>query len=110
MRAHPEVGENICRPLKSFARVRLIIRHHHERMDGSGYPDHLRGEEIPIGARILAIVDVFDALSTDRPYRAALSLEESIEVMQNEARRGWWDQRLLDEFIGLMQGMRLPGL
>jgi putative two-component system response regulator len=110
MRKHPEVGENICLPLRSFARVRPIIRHHHERMDGSGYPDHLRGDEIPIGARILSIVDVFDALSTDRPYRTALSLEESLQIMNDEARRGWWDARLLDEFCGMMDGMRLPGM
>jgi putative two-component system response regulator len=79
-------------------------------MDGSGYPDHLRDEEIPIGARILSIVDVFDALSTDRPYRAALSLDETLKIMTDEARRGWWDLRLLDEFQAIMRAMPLPGL
>lgn len=69
---HPLVGERTCSPLKSFREVLPIIRHHHERMDGTGYPDHLRGEEIPLTARILQTVDVFDALTTDRPYRKAL--------------------------------------
>lgn len=110
MRRHPEIGEAICAPLKSFALVRPIIRHHHERMDGTGYPDRLRGEEIPIGARILSIVDVFDALTTDRPYRQALPLDEALRIMWDEARRGWWDQHLLQEFTNMVRSKLLPGL
>lgn len=110
MRRHPEVGEMICRPLSALALARLVIRHHHERMDGSGYPDGLRGEAIPFGARILSIVDVFDALTTDRPYRPALSLEEALQVLLKETQAGWWDKRLLDEFIGLLQSCPLPTL
>ncbi|MBI3895894.1 MAG: response regulator [Acidobacteria bacterium] len=72
MEQHPVVGEHICAPLKSFRLVTPIIRHHHEKSDGSGYPDGLKGEQIPLTARILQTVDIYDALTTDRPYRQAL--------------------------------------
>ena len=71
MRKHPVVGERICAPLRTFRLVLPIIRHHHERHDGSGYPDGLRGDEIPLTAAILQLADVYDALTTDRPYRKA---------------------------------------
>src|SRR5262249_16992455 len=74
MRQHPLVGEQICTPLKSFNLVLPIIRHHHEKMDGSGYPDGLEGVKIPLTARILQIVDIYDALITARPYKPALSM------------------------------------
>src|SRR2546427_10269103 len=74
---HPVVGERICAPLKSFRLVLPIIRHHHEKLNGSGYPDGLKGEEIPITARVLQIVDVYDALTTQRPYKRALSRAEA---------------------------------
>ncbi len=73
MQEHPVTGENICKPLKSLRRILPVIRHHHEKMDGSGYPDGLRGEAVPLKARILQVADVYDALTTDRPYRGALS-------------------------------------
>jgi putative two-component system response regulator len=75
-----------------------IIRHHHEKMDGTGYPDGLRGDEIPRSARILQIVDVYDALTTERPYRRALSREEALRTMHVEADRGWWDRGVLTKF------------
>jgi putative two-component system response regulator len=102
MKEHPAVGERICSPLKSFRLVLPIIRHHHEKLDGSGYPDGLRGDEIPLTARILQITDVFDALTTDRPYRAALPAEVAHSMMREEARRGWWDVSLLEEFEALV--------
>jgi len=98
MREHPVVGEDICRPLKSFSLVLPIIRHHHERMDGSGYPDGLAGDAIPVTARILSIVDVYDALTTDRPYRSALSPEEALEIMSEEVENGWWDGEIFKEW------------
>jgi putative two-component system response regulator len=98
MRQHPVVGERICTPLKSFRLVLPIIRHHHEKLDGSGYPDGLRGAQIPITARVLQIVDVFDALTTARPYKRALSLDEALETMSEEIARGWWDQNIFEEF------------
>src|SRR5579872_3904104 len=92
MKLHPVTGEYICTPLKSFRRVLPIIRHHHEHWNGSGYPDGLQGEDIPILARILQVVDVYDALTTARPYKPALTPEESKTVMWKEAQRGLWDK------------------
>ena len=94
---HPVVGERICAPLKSFRHVLPIIRHHHERLDGSGYPDGLKGEEVPLTARILQTVDIYDALATDRPYRKALSPESAFSTMREEVKRGWWDGALVQE-------------
>jgi cyclic di-GMP phosphodiesterase len=102
MRQHPVVGERICAPLKSFRLVLPIIRHHHERLDGSGYPDGLRGEEIPIGARVIQIADVYDALTTARPYKGPLSPEKALEIMAEEVRKGWWDPKLFAAFEQLV--------
>jgi putative two-component system response regulator len=102
MKQHPAVGERICAPLRSFRTVLPIIRHHHEKLDGTGYPDGLKGDEIPLTARILQTVDIYDALTTDRPYRSALPIEEALETMRGEAKRGWWDCALIDEFESLV--------
>jgi cyclic di-GMP phosphodiesterase len=102
MKEHPVTGERICSPLKSFRLVLPIIRHHHEKLDGSGYPDGLRGEKIPLTARVLQVTDIYDALVTDRPYRKALQHDEAIRTMRDEARRGWWDNSLIDEFEALL--------
>jgi len=98
LRQHPVIGERICAPLKSFRLVLPIIRHHHEKQDGTGYPDGLQGDQIPLTARILQIVDVYDALTTERPYRAALKSSEAVDYLEDESKRGWWDARLLVEF------------
>jgi putative two-component system response regulator len=98
IKQHPVVGERICTPLKSFRHVLPIIRHHHEKQDGSGYPDGLKGEEVPITARILQIADVYDALTTDRPYHGALPRSEALGIMHEEAKRGWWDMEILAAF------------
>lgn len=102
MEQHPVVGERICLPLKSFKQVLPIIRHHHERLDGSGYPDGLKGDEIPVTARIMSTVDVYDALTTDRPYRKALTHQEAFRMIREEAKRGWWDGDLVEQFEKLM--------
>ncbi len=102
MEVHPATGERICAPMKSFHLVLPIIRHHHERLDGSGYPDGLKDGKIPLTARILTVVDVYDALSTDRPYRKALAPEKAFEIMRQEVRRGWWDASLVDFFEGMI--------
>jgi putative two-component system response regulator len=107
MKEHPVTGERICSPLKSFRHVLPIIRHHHEKLDGSGYPDGLKGDAIPLTARILQVTDIYDALVTNRPYRKAMSHEEAIQTMRNEARRGWWDINLIDEF-GALLGYHAP--
>jgi putative two-component system response regulator len=102
MKQHPVVGERICRPLKSFRHVLPIIRHHHEKLDGTGYPDGLKGDEIPITARVLQTVDIFDALTTDRPYRKALPPDEAVAKIRDEVRHGWWDGSLIDELENLV--------
>jgi putative two-component system response regulator len=102
MKQHPITGERICAPLKSFRLVLPIIRHHHEKLDGSGYPDGLKGEKIPLTARVLQMTDIYDALTTDRPYRKALSHEGAIETMRNEAKSGWWDNSLITELEALL--------
>lgn len=86
-----------------------MIRHHHERTDGSGYPDGLSGEEIPLQARILQIADVYDALIKDRPYRGALSPEQALETLRREAAQGWLDSALVWKFWRIFQtGECLP--
>jgi putative two-component system response regulator len=100
---HPIAGERICAPLKTFRDVLPIIRSHHEKQDGTGYPDHLKGEEIPLTARVLQTVDIYDALTTDRPYRQALSRKKALEIMCEEALRGWWDAELLGALQSLLQ-------
>jgi putative two-component system response regulator len=102
MEQHPLVGERICEPLRSFRTVLPIIRWHHEKQDGSGYPDHLKGEEIPLTTRILQTVDIYDSLTTDRPYRKALSQKKTLEIMWEETRRGWWDADLVSALEGLL--------
>jgi putative two-component system response regulator len=106
MRQHPVIGENICKPLRSLKMVLPIIRHHHEHWNGSGYPDGLRGDDIPLLARVLQIVDVYDALRTARPYKAALGHDQSCEMMQREAEMGLWDPTLVREFFSMLSRKR----
>ncbi|MGH9523154.1 MAG: HD domain-containing phosphohydrolase [Terriglobales bacterium] len=103
IKQHPITGEMICRPLKSLRKVLPLIRNHHEHWNGSGYPDGLRGEAIPLLARILQVVDVYDALVTERPYKQALTHEEAARVMATEADAGLWDAELVREFFAMLQ-------
>ncbi len=102
MQRHSIIGENICNPLHSLKLVLPIIRHHHEKKDGSGYPDGLKGEEIPVTARVLQIVDVYDSLMTKRPYKPAFTQEKSFEILAQEVDKGWWDKDLFHEFKDMM--------
>ena len=106
MKQHPVTGENICRPLKSLRLVLPIIRHHHEHIDGSGYPDGLRAAEIPLLARILQVVDVYDALRTARPYKPAFGHEQSTQTMYAKARAGLLDGELVKEFFEMLREKR----
>jgi putative two-component system response regulator len=103
MKQHPITGENICRPLKSLRLILPIIRHHHEHSDGSGYPDGLRKRDIPLLPRVLQVVDVYDALRTARPYKPALSHDQSAITMREEARAGLWDEELVAEFFSMLE-------
>ena len=100
MRQHPVTGARILAPLEFFGEGAVVVRHHHERQDGSGYPDGLTGDAIPIGARIVAVADVYDALRSDRPYRTALSHEETVARMRAESGRTL-DPLLTELFIDL---------
>ena len=100
MRRHPIIGEQICRPLASSREFAPIVRHHHERWDGGGYPDRLKGEEIPIGARIVGLVDAFDAIVHDRPYREAGSIESAIAEIVAEAGHHF-DPDLVERFAAI---------
>jgi putative two-component system response regulator len=102
MKRHPGVGENICRPLRSLRLVLPIIRHHHEHWDGSGYPDQLTGSNIPLLARVLQTVDVYDALRTERPYKPARPHQEAERIMLQEAERGFWDMSIVREFFRML--------
>jgi len=110
MRQHTLIGERICQPLRSFRQVLPIIRSHHERWNGSGYPDGLRKEEIPITARILQTVDIFDALCSQRPYKPAYEMQEVQKTMKDEAKKGWRDGDLLYEFFKLLESREVDSL
>ena len=109
IKSHTVVGDQICAPLTSLARVRPIVRWHHERLDGRGYPDGLRGEAVPLLAQILSVVDVFDALTTNRPYRRPLPVDEALDCLQTEADNGIRDAALVHEFsLVVASGLRPP--
>src|SRR5271169_282605 len=106
MKQHPVTGETICRPLKSLRLVLPIIRHHHEHSDGSGYPDGLHQDEIPLLPRILQVVDIYDALRTARPYKPALPHDQAAITMRQEAQAGLWDEDLVGEFFTMLDKRR----
>jgi cyclic di-GMP phosphodiesterase len=106
IRRHPVVGRELLTGMKTLAFALDVVYAHHERLDGSGYPDGISGEEIPITARVTTIADIYDALTTARTYRPALKRVDALEIMATEVRRGWWDARLFDVFRGLLE--RIP--
>ena len=103
MRMHPAKGEEICSPMRTLAPVLPIIRSHHERWDGSGYPDGIRGEHIPLTARILQLADIYDALTSRRSYKAAFSSEASLKLIEEEAEQGWRDPELVSVFCEMLR-------
>ncbi|HEY7212732.1 MAG TPA: HD domain-containing phosphohydrolase [Bryobacteraceae bacterium] len=106
MKGHAEKGARICGGMKSLASVLPIIRHHHERWDGSGYPHGLRGEAIPLLARILQLADIYDALTTERPYKKAMTPEQALATIRDEARMGWRDPKLVEMFADILPTFR----
>ena len=103
MQQHPVVGDNLCRSVRSLHHVRPIVRSHHERIDGRGYPDGLAGNDVPLLAQIVGVVDVFDALTTTRPYRTAMPPAAAYQIMRADAASGWCPPKLVSTFIELHQ-------
>jgi putative two-component system response regulator len=104
MKQHTIIGDRLCGELRTLRRVRPIVRHHHERLDGSGYPDRLSGDAVPLLAQIMGVVDVFDALTTSRPYKEALPTDLAHRMLLEEADRGWRSRALVETFIRLNAG------
>jgi putative two-component system response regulator len=104
---HPVVGTELLAPMKTMLKSLPIVRFHHERLDGSGYPDGRAGADLPLAVRIVTVADIFDALTTTRVYRAALSRVAAYEIMEDEVRRGWWDGEVLRELRAAIAD--LPG-
>ena len=98
MKSHVTIGETICQPMRTMRGVTPIIRHHHERWDGSGYPDNLKGHSIPYLAQVFQLIDIYDALSSERPYKNAFTPRESLGIMQEETDKGWRNPDLFERF------------
>ena len=106
IKKHPLVGENIIKPIELLQPIRPLIRHHHEWYNGKGYPDGLSGENIPLGARILAVADAYDAMKSDRPYRKALDEETAIQ----ELKRGigiQFEPKIVETFLEILKNKKL---
>jgi len=102
IKIHPRIGAEIVRPLDPFSAPEPVVLHHHERLDGRGYPDGLRGTEIPLGARIVAVADAFDAITSDRPYRVNRSAEVALQILR-DGRSSQWDPDVVDAFTDLYE-------
>ncbi|MCT7960793.1 two-component system response regulator [Laspinema sp. D1] len=98
MKQHVVIGEKICLPLRTMRGVRPLIRHHHERWDGTGYPDGLVGDEIPYIAQVFQVVDIYDALTSERPYKQAFTSEKALEIIAEETAKGWRNPQLVEKF------------
>ena len=105
IQAHAGAGADLVRGLRTLEDVRPIIRHHHEKIDGTGYPDGLKGDAIPLWARIMAVVDVYDALHTARPYKKALPHSEAISILLRETDAGYWEPRIVTTFIEVLKNL-----
>jgi putative two-component system response regulator len=103
IRTHTVIGDSLCANLQSLRTVRPIVRHHHERLDGSGYPDCLRGDAIPLVAQIVGIVDAYEALTTHRPYQPTRSPADALEVLREQVGRGWRRGDLVEVFATLVE-------
>ena len=93
---HPAVGRELLSPMHTMRRVIPIVYSHHERLDGTGYPEGLTAESIPIAVRIVTVCDVFDAVTHSRSYREALSIDTAHEILEEGVRKGWWDRQVIE--------------
>jgi cyclic di-GMP phosphodiesterase len=100
---HPTVGHELLSPMRTMRRTLPVVQLHHERLDGSGYPQGLSGSAIPLPVRIVTVADIFDALTTDRAYRGALSIETAFEILRDGVRRGWWDKDVVDILAAIVE-------
>ena len=105
MQEHPAIGARLCRPLRTMVKTVDIIQHHHEKWNGSGYPEGLSGDEVPLLARIFQIVDVYDALTTARPYKKPFEREQALRIMEQETEKGFWDPDLMARFLTIARDM-----
>jgi len=103
MQQHVLIGERICQPLRTMRGVVPIIRHHHERWDGSGYPDGLKGDQIPFLAQVFQLIDIYDALTSERPYKKAFTPEEALTILDEETAKGWRNPALVNQFKEFIQ-------
>lgn len=103
MKQHSLYGENILKPLPSSSELIAMIKHHHEKLDGSGYPDGLKADEIDISTRIITIIDIYDALISERPYKPALSQEEAFKILEDEVKKGYLDKNIVDALKSIIK-------
>jgi putative two-component system response regulator len=104
MQQHVLIGEQICKPLRTMQGAVPIIRNHHERWNGSGYPDGLIGNDIPYLAQVFQLIDIYDALTNERPYKRAFSPKESLQIMAEETDKGWRNPKLMRQFAEFVRG------
>ena len=109
VKEHPAQGVKIIEPLHSLGDVIPLIRWHHERLDGGGYPDGLSGQDIPFLVRILSVADVYDALASDRPYRGPIPYAKCLELLRADAAKGGLDADLVDSFCDIPPASIMPG-
>ncbi|MBD1839078.1 two-component system response regulator [Coleofasciculus sp. FACHB-64] len=107
MKQHVLIGEKICQPLRTMRGVIPIIRNHHERWDGTGYPDGLANEEIPFLAQVFQIIDIYDALTSERPYKRAFTSAQALEIFAEETAKGWRNPQLVEKFTEFIQSARV---
>jgi putative two-component system response regulator len=107
IKSHTVIGDDLCRGLRSLQSVRPIVRHHHERLDGTGYPDGLKGDEIPLVAQIVGVVDVFDAVTHSRPYQRTQSAAEAVQLLREQVSRGWRKKAIVETFAGIVDSGHL---
>jgi len=116
VKSHTTVGDELCSHLRSLDTVRPIVRHHHERLDGSGYPDGLRGDDVPLLAQVVGVVDAYEALTTRAPYQPAHSVSHAVQVLRAEVERGWRSRDIVEALVevtaldDLNPGARPPGV
>jgi putative two-component system response regulator len=102
VKTHTVIGDDLCRHLRTLQPVRPIVRHHHERLDGSGYPDGLSGNDVPLLAQIVGVVDTYDAVTSWRPYQSQLSSDEALALLRKEVQRGWRQGAIVDAFAEII--------